>query len=342
MADDDTQEGPAFLLDAYGEELGGRQFEVGADGLLVGRSPSCDVIFQSREVSRRHAYFYPDGRSCYVKDLGSRNGILVNGRPAKVTGLSDGDEVEIGAARFVMRIEGSGSDSAGRLWGPYGAEAAPERLAAPRHFLAGASVVWGLLTYLHWAFGFGAAVLALLALHELRKDRDLAGTALALGGLAMGLCGGAMNAWFGEIAPRLREQSETRARAACRQNLDHVARALAAYERAHDGALPNRLGELAQEGFVEAGWLRCPGSALEGGGPRPYLFVRSGPGLSMGGARAIVGDAEPSYHQGRGGWVLKVDGHVDWLPAERFERLLSELEEAGRGPAQGAPRPEER
>ena len=47
---------------------------------LVGRSHSADIILPSDNVSRRHARLYTiDGR-CYIEDLGSANGVFLNGR----------------------------------------------------------------------------------------------------------------------------------------------------------------------------------------------------------------------------------------------------------------------
>jgi pSer/pThr/pTyr-binding forkhead associated (FHA) protein len=56
------------------------EYEFTEGEFLVGRSHSADIILPSDNVSRRHARLYTvDGR-CYVEDLGSANGVFVNGR----------------------------------------------------------------------------------------------------------------------------------------------------------------------------------------------------------------------------------------------------------------------
>jgi hypothetical protein len=64
--------------------------------MVVGRDPACDVSESDPLLSRRHAEFVAGAREVTVRDLGSRNGILVNGvkRPHAV--LRGGDVVQVG------------------------------------------------------------------------------------------------------------------------------------------------------------------------------------------------------------------------------------------------------
>lgn len=345
MADAPTQDRPLFYVEVGGKELDGRQFEVGPDGLLVGRSPTCDVMFEDLEVSRRHAYFYPADQWCYVKDLGSKNGVLVNGRLIKERRLADGDVVDIGPGRFVLRVEGGAPD---RVVGPApdeeteGAVAfeVSERQAAAlmagRHPLAVLGLVFGVLACLQWVFGLGAVLLALLALWEMRRDPQRTGTALALGGLLLGIVGGALNGWFAEAAPRLREQQERAARFECKENLSRIAAALDSYRRSHDGAYPARLEDLAAEGLLEERLLECPGCRLDRREERQYLFLGEDAETWTASLDVVVCDAGVACHQGRGGWVLRRDGRVEWAPRGRFVRLLDRLQSGGRSPPQRA------
>ena len=50
-----------------------------ARGLLVGRDPACDVILDSKEISRRHARFYVRAGDLTVEDLESHNGVFIDG-----------------------------------------------------------------------------------------------------------------------------------------------------------------------------------------------------------------------------------------------------------------------
>jgi hypothetical protein len=70
--------------------------------VVVGRSGECDVCIENdRSMSRRHAKFWVRGETVWVEDLGSRNGVVLNGRavsgPAEV---SLGDRVLVGGHVF--------------------------------------------------------------------------------------------------------------------------------------------------------------------------------------------------------------------------------------------------
>ena len=62
---------------------------------LVGRDPECEISHADPRLSRRHAEFRvtPDG--VRLRDLGSRNGTQVNGRPIVEAMLIPGDTVQI-------------------------------------------------------------------------------------------------------------------------------------------------------------------------------------------------------------------------------------------------------
>jgi Protein of unknown function (DUF3662)/FHA domain len=79
---------------------------VGGAGAVLGRSRECDVTLNDPNVSRRHAEIRPDGRGGWiVEDLGSTNGVKVNGRAISgPTRLEPGDRLALGTAdvRFVV------------------------------------------------------------------------------------------------------------------------------------------------------------------------------------------------------------------------------------------------
>ena len=77
------------------------------DSLIVGRDPQCDVSEQNDPLmSRRHAAFSADSKHAIVRDLGSRNGILVNGTKVSEAQLRNGDVVQIGhlQVKFVDEV----------------------------------------------------------------------------------------------------------------------------------------------------------------------------------------------------------------------------------------------
>ena len=68
--------------------------------LLVGRHPECDVRIDLPKVSRRHCCVALAYDRVMIRDLGSRNGLRVNGRIIEETQLHPGDEIAIGPLLF--------------------------------------------------------------------------------------------------------------------------------------------------------------------------------------------------------------------------------------------------
>lgn len=65
-------------------------------GVVMGRSPDCDVVIKDFGVSRRHAEVLVDGDHCRLVDLKSKNGTQVNGVRVPEALLSDGDKILLG------------------------------------------------------------------------------------------------------------------------------------------------------------------------------------------------------------------------------------------------------
>jgi predicted component of type VI protein secretion system len=79
-------EGPSILLDK--------------PILLLGRHPECDIQIDSRKVSRRHCCIAQVSDYLVVRDLGSTNGIRINGARLVEGRLSADDELTIGNFRY--------------------------------------------------------------------------------------------------------------------------------------------------------------------------------------------------------------------------------------------------
>jgi GAF domain-containing protein len=69
-----------------------------ADGtdLTLGRSPENDCVLAHDSVSRRHAHLFNDGARWIVEDLGSKNGVRVNGSRVAKAELADSQWLAIG------------------------------------------------------------------------------------------------------------------------------------------------------------------------------------------------------------------------------------------------------
>lgn len=70
---------------------------LGKESITIGRQQGNTIQLTEKNVSRRHARLTPDGDAWVIEDLGSYNGVKVNGRPvdARVV-LQEGDVVQIG------------------------------------------------------------------------------------------------------------------------------------------------------------------------------------------------------------------------------------------------------
>lgn len=85
----------------------------------IGRGETCHLRPNSEQISREHAEIAVGADKVTVRDLGSRNGTIVNGKA--LTGLhilKDGDLVQVGPLTFALSIQG--------------APAAPAAVAAPK------------------------------------------------------------------------------------------------------------------------------------------------------------------------------------------------------------------
>ncbi|GMW02287.1 MAG: hypothetical protein AMXMBFR84_34230 [Candidatus Hydrogenedentota bacterium] len=89
-----------FVLDLHKEGSSISTFPVGTDGLVIGRASECDIVLPDSMVSRRHARVWLEGESLKVEDLGSRNGIIVNGERVVRLKVDEGDEVTVGTHTF--------------------------------------------------------------------------------------------------------------------------------------------------------------------------------------------------------------------------------------------------
>jgi pSer/pThr/pTyr-binding forkhead associated (FHA) protein len=72
----------------------------------IGRGETCHLRPNSEQVSREHAEFSIIGEVISVKDLGSRNGTLVNGKAltTEACQLKDRDLVQVGPLTFAVSI----------------------------------------------------------------------------------------------------------------------------------------------------------------------------------------------------------------------------------------------
>jgi len=83
----------------------GRRTVLTGASLDVGRSRGCDLVIDDPNVSRRHAELRREGERWVVADLGSTNGIKVNGQRVSEAALDAGDEITLGLSRLTFELE---------------------------------------------------------------------------------------------------------------------------------------------------------------------------------------------------------------------------------------------
>jgi EAL domain-containing protein (putative c-di-GMP-specific phosphodiesterase class I) len=78
-----------------------RHIPVKSNPFQVGRHPKCDLVLQSRNISKSHAHLISAGELLAVRDLQSTNGTYVNGkRISSDTLLNEGDFVQFADTEF--------------------------------------------------------------------------------------------------------------------------------------------------------------------------------------------------------------------------------------------------
>jgi hypothetical protein len=83
-----------------------RRYVLDGPVAVLGRSREADCVFDDPNISRRHAELRRGSTGDWqIVDLGSTNGVKVNGRQVDRSRLSPGDEVALGTTRFTFDIE---------------------------------------------------------------------------------------------------------------------------------------------------------------------------------------------------------------------------------------------
>lgn len=87
-------------------EVNGVRHPLTAPGLLIGRGSEADLRINDPGVSRKHAMIHVSGEGqslqIHIEDLGSTNGITVNGTRCREATISDGTRLEIGTTRMLV------------------------------------------------------------------------------------------------------------------------------------------------------------------------------------------------------------------------------------------------
>ena len=83
----------------------GQSFELPVGIVSIGRDQTNSVQVSDPEISRRHAELHFQERGCVIIDLGSANGVFVNGERVSSKMISVGDVVKLGMTSFTFSDE---------------------------------------------------------------------------------------------------------------------------------------------------------------------------------------------------------------------------------------------
>ena len=70
--------------------------------VLIGRHQECDIQIPSRKISRRHCCIALVNDHLVIRDLGSTNGMKINGIRCQDKTLRPGDEISIASRRYTI------------------------------------------------------------------------------------------------------------------------------------------------------------------------------------------------------------------------------------------------
>lgn len=92
------------LLRVFDVIDGARDYVIGKDPIIIGRERSkVDICLHDIAVSRRHVKIYWLDSLCYVEDLGSSCGTLLNNIPVHVSKISNRDNIQLGTTVIEYR-----------------------------------------------------------------------------------------------------------------------------------------------------------------------------------------------------------------------------------------------
>jgi pSer/pThr/pTyr-binding forkhead associated (FHA) protein len=95
----------------------GKEFEITGSQFVIGRAAGCNLRPQSDGISRQHCAVLNKGSRITIKDLGSRNGTVLNGEKLSAEEeLKTGDELVVGPLHFTVVV----MDDAGVVQQPPG------------------------------------------------------------------------------------------------------------------------------------------------------------------------------------------------------------------------------
>ncbi len=100
-----------IIEDRHGKTAAEISFETGS--YTIGRVEGNDVVLPSNSVSRTHARIFVSNNKCYIDDLGSTAGSIINGLPiTSRTEITNGTQIKIGEYMLYLEYKDTAAASA--------------------------------------------------------------------------------------------------------------------------------------------------------------------------------------------------------------------------------------
>jgi len=87
---------------------GGEVRQLNQSPVTIGRKAPCDIVIPARTVSGRHCELSLRNGYWHAKDLGSHNGIRIDGKPCEEGWVLPQHRISIAEQRFILEYEGRG------------------------------------------------------------------------------------------------------------------------------------------------------------------------------------------------------------------------------------------
>lgn len=114
-------------------DLAGTSYPIALSAVSLGRDDTNDIPVDHRSMSRSHCRLYEDNDGSWkVVDLGSANGVRVNGEPYGLTDVRPGDVVQLGHVKMRFCAPGDPFELTDEMAAAYALEAGDERVTVKR------------------------------------------------------------------------------------------------------------------------------------------------------------------------------------------------------------------
>lgn len=95
------------FLEIIGSGSETKRIELGETDVSIGRIPDCEVQLLDGNVSRKHARILHRNEEYQIEDLGSKNGVYVNGVKVEKCILRKNDVIDIGGIKILFVEKGT-------------------------------------------------------------------------------------------------------------------------------------------------------------------------------------------------------------------------------------------